>query len=184
MQGRYQTPAPPMRIPRSSAPPRDLRVGTELAESLSLPPGLHGQPSTSDALPRTPVEARVAFTQLSRDLGRDYKTKHGVELRTDIASIEAMQRVLRERFPDGHVKTAEDGLDLRRHAAFMSEILARVLGAQWVDVAPTELGYWAMVVPPQTRVWPFGRVARFVLMGHKERDLVSFFLELEARARR
>jgi hypothetical protein len=33
------------------------------------------------------------------------------------------------------------------------------------------------------RVWPFGRVMRFVAMGHKERDLVSYFLELDSRAR-
>jgi hypothetical protein len=33
------------------------------------------------------------------------------------------------------------------------------------------------------RVWPFARVARFVAMGHRERDLVSYYLELEARAR-
>jgi hypothetical protein len=33
------------------------------------------------------------------------------------------------------------------------------------------------------RVWPFGRVMRFVTMGHKERDLVSYFLELDLRAR-
>jgi hypothetical protein len=33
------------------------------------------------------------------------------------------------------------------------------------------------------RVWPFGRVLRFVVMGHKERDLVSYYLDLEARAR-
>ena len=42
-----------------------------------------------------------------------------------------------------------------------------------------------MIVPPDTRVWPFGRVARLVAMGHKERDLVSYFFELRvARARR
>jgi hypothetical protein len=32
-------------------------------------------------------------------------------------------------------------------------------------------------------VWPFARVLRFVAMGHKERDLVSYYLELQARAR-
>ena len=34
-----------------------------------------------------------------------------------------------------------------------------------------------------TRVWPFARVARFAVMGHKERDLVSYYLEVEARTR-
>ena len=40
-----------------------------------------------------------------------------------------------------------------------------------------------MIVPPDTRVWPFARVARLVEMGHRERDLVSFFFELQGRAR-
>jgi hypothetical protein len=40
-----------------------------------------------------------------------------------------------------------------------------------------------MFVPPATRTWPFGRVVRFVSMGHREKDLVSYYLELAARAR-
>jgi hypothetical protein len=31
-------------------------------------------------------------------------------------------------------------------------------------------------------VWPIGRVVRYVTMQHRERDLVSYFLELQARA--
>ncbi|HEY8077426.1 MAG TPA: hypothetical protein VIF62_25045, partial [Labilithrix sp.] len=65
----------------------------------------------------------------------------------------------------------------------VAEILARRLDAQWVDITPKELGHWAMIVPPDTRVWPFGRVARLVQQGHKERDLVSYFFELQSRAR-
>jgi hypothetical protein len=38
--------------------------------------------------------------------------------------------------------------------------------------------------PEPTRVWPFARVLRFVAMGHKERDLVAYYLELEASSRR
>jgi hypothetical protein len=134
-------------------------------------------------VPETVIDARVAFTWLSRELGREYRTRYKIELRTDIPGIEAMQRVLRERFASGAVKTHEEAFELRRHGAFLSEILARGLGAYWVDIAPSELGYWAMVVPVKTRVWPFGRVLRFVTMGHKERDLVSYYLELEARSR-
>jgi hypothetical protein len=40
-----------------------------------------------------------------------------------------------------------------------------------------------MVVPPATRTWPIGRVYRFVALGNSERDLVSYYLDLEARAR-
>jgi len=158
-------------------------VRAEAAESLSLPPGLHGQPPPREALPTSFVDARVAFIWLSRELGRDYRVKYKLALQTDVAGIEAMQRVLRERFAGETPRTAEDFQELKRHGAFLSEILARGLGAQWVDIGPTELGYWAMVVPENTRVWPFGRILRFVTMGHKERDLVSYYLELEARSR-
>ena len=71
---------------------------------------------------------------------------------------------------------------MRLHGAFLSEILARRLGAEWTDLAISEMGYWAMNVPPGTRVWPLGRVIRYVTMQHRERDLVSYFLELQARA--
>lgn len=172
---------PPM--PRSPPPPRGMQGPTELAEALSLPPGLHGQPPPRDELPKNVIDARVAFTHLSRELGREYRQRLRIELRTDVPSIEAMQRYLHERFADGQIKSHEDAYEVRRHGAFLSEILARQLGAYWVDIGPSELGYWAMVVGNGTRVFPFGRVLRFVQMGHKERDLVSYYLELEVRAR-
>jgi hypothetical protein len=40
-----------------------------------------------------------------------------------------------------------------------------------------------MFVPPRTRTWPFGRVYRFLTLGHREKDLVSYYLDLAARAR-
>jgi hypothetical protein len=40
-----------------------------------------------------------------------------------------------------------------------------------------------MSVPPGTRVWPFARLLRYVAMGPKERDLVSYYLELKWRSR-
>jgi hypothetical protein len=95
-----------------------------------------------------------------------------------------MQSALLETYPDRVVRTADEAHDLRRHGAFLSEVLARRLDAEWLDISPNELGYWVMIVPPDTRVWPFGRVLRFVAKGHKERDLVSYFLELSSRARR
>jgi hypothetical protein len=155
----------------------------ELAEQLTLPPGVGGEPHDGDDIPPAIIEVRVQFTQLSRDLGRDYRIKRGIELRADSSGIEAMQSVLLEMFPDHTVTTKDQANEIRRHGAFLSEIIARQLDGQWLDISPNELGYWAMIVPPNTRVWPFGRVLRFVSMGHKERDLVSYFLELESRAR-
>jgi hypothetical protein len=34
-----------------------------------------------------------------------------------------------------------------------------------------------------TRFWPIGRVYRFVTLGRSERDLVSYYLDIEARAK-
>jgi hypothetical protein len=93
-----------------------------------------------------------------------------------------MQRVLLERYADRAVTTPEAAEDVRRHGAFLSEILARTFGAYWVDIGPDDIGYWAMIVPPSTRVWPFGRVLRLIAMQHNERDLVAYFLELQGRA--
>ena len=76
-----------------------------------------------------------------------------------------------------------------RHGAFLSELIARRLGGAWVEVQSRDAGTWAMLVPSRSRpdelvrVWPFGRVLRFVAMGHRERDLVSYYLELEGRSR-
>lgn len=178
----YNSDAPMVAAPRAQALPAMAPREAELAEHLSLPPGLHGQVAQLDVIPRTMIEARVQFTLLSRELGRDYRVKHNVELRTDLTGIERMQRFLRETFPHNAIRSAEEAHEVRRHGAFLSEILARMLGGEWVDIGPTELGYWAMRVPPQTRVWPFGRVIRFIAMGHKERDLVSYYLELQARS--
>ena len=110
--------------------------------------------------------------------------RHGLILRTDVQAIEHMQTILRERLPDGVIRTREEAMFVRRHGALLTEILARTLGAVWVDVAPTEIGYWAMLVPPATRAWPFGRVLRLLLRGYRERDLVSYYLELQSRANR
>ena len=63
-----------------------------------------------------------------------------------------------------------------------AQVLARTLGAEWVDIGPSELGYWAMMLPTGVRVWPFGRVLRLILMGHKERDLVSYAASVASRS--
>ena len=178
----YRTEPPPASFPRAPLVPIVGGDRTERVESLSLPPGLHGETSSPDTLPTTPLEARVYFTTQARELARDYKKRFGTELRTDVRSLEIVQRNLAERFPDGVVSSADDVAEVRRHGAFLGEMLARRLGAEWTDFAVSELGYWSMNVPPGVKVWPIGRVIRFVTMRHRERDLVSYFLELQARA--
>ncbi len=174
---------PPPLLPKAPLLPKLGGAADELVEHLPLPAGLGSEPRSLDSLPKSVLEARVAFTLLARELGLDYRLKRGIELRADVSGLEAMQSVLLESFPDRIIRTSEDAYELRRHGALLSEILARRLDAEWIDISPNELGYWAMIVPPDTRVWPFGRIARLVEMGHKERDLVSYFFELQSRAR-
>jgi len=169
-------------IPKAPPVPVGLD-GPELAETLTMPPGLTGSPAPLETLPSSVIDARVQFTLLSRELAREYREDRGAELRVDLASIEAMQAYLFERYPDHRIATVEEAIDVRKHGALLSEILARTFDAFWVDIAPSDLGYWAMVVPPDTRVWPFGRILRLIAMQHKERDLVAYFLELQARAK-
>jgi hypothetical protein len=164
--------------------PRLGGAADELAEHLPLPAGLGKEARSFDALPKSVLEARVTFTLVARELGVDYRLKRGIELRADVSGIEAMQSVLLEAFPNRGIRTSEDAYELRRHGALLSEILARHMDAQWIDISPADVAYWAMIVPPDVRVWPFGRVARLIEMGHKERDLVSFFFEIQSRARR
>jgi hypothetical protein len=183
----------PTPLPSSSPRPGEA----ERLETLSLPQGLLGlAPPALDEPPRAPPAARLAFTFLTRELGRELRMRHGVDLRTDTEGLEQAQRYLRERLADGRIRTREDERELMRNGAFMSELLARRLGAFWVDLESNDSARWAMLVPASeartgadyppepTRVWPFARVLRFVAMGHKERDLVSYYLELEAIARR
>lgn len=171
---------PPPPLPKAPLFPR--LPADEFAERLSLPPGVGAELLPRGKLPSSVFDARVQFTMLARELGSDYRRRRGIELRTDTTGIEAMQSFLWERFPVHVVRNSDDAMEIRRHGALLSEILARRLDAEWVDISNDEVGRWAMIVPPDTRVWPFGRVARLVQMGHRERDLVSYFLELQSRA--
>ena len=141
---------------------------------------MHGE--SDDGEPTNPFEARVYFTHRARELGRLYRERYNVELHTDLRGLELLQRYLAERFETGELKSPEDVIEVRLHGAFLSELLARRLGAEWTDLAVSEMGYWSMNIPPGTTIWPIGRVVRFVTMQHRERDLVSYFLELQARA--
>ena len=168
-----------------------LGVEVEPLEALSLPPGTQGMAAPSqDEPPQTPTAARLAFTLLTRELGRDLRLRHGVEPCTDTDGLEITQRYLREKLPEGRVRNREDERELLRHGAFLSELLARRLGAHWVDLDSNDSARWAMIIPAASgaerepmRVWPFARTLRFVGMGHKERDLVSYYLEVEGRWR-
>lgn len=178
---RSDSPDAHVHVPRAPAVPR-FDDGAEGASALTLPDGLSGVPDPIETLPRTVLDARVQFTFLARELGREYDEQLGIVLRADISGIEAMQRVLLERYKTRAVTTPEAAADVRRHGAFLSEILARSFGGFWVDIGPSDVGYWAMVVPPGTRVWPFGRILRLIAMQHNERDLVSYFLEIQGRS--
>jgi hypothetical protein len=174
----------------SLPPAEDVQPRTpERVESLSLPPGMEGEPPPTDEAPRNPSAARLVCTYLARDLARELRMRHGVEIRSDLDGLETAQRYLRETLVDGRVRTSEEEREVMRHGAFLSELVARRLDGRWVEVDSRDAGVWAMLVPSRARadevlrVWPFGRVIRFVVMGHKERDLVSYLLELESRAR-
>jgi len=182
----HQTERPP---PMSTHPPIDVpsqapvRYVPEDVESLSLPPGLSDKQLAEGVAARSGNEVRIVSTRFARLLGREYREKYDVQLRTDAQAVEWMQRHLVMRWGETGINGPEAMWDVRRHGALLSEILARTLGAEWVDVTPSEIGYWAMFVPPRTRTWPFGRVYRFLTLGHREKDLVSYYLDLVARAR-
>jgi hypothetical protein len=164
-----------------------MRYDPEIAETLAMPDGVDEAELPEGAEPHTPAQARIAFTRLVRDLGRDYRLWYGSELRMDTIAIDTIQRHLLMRWEPAETLADDDEdvlVEVKRHGAFLSELLARALGARWVDVGPSELGYWAMIVPPETRVWPFGRMRRFLAMGHREKDLVSYYLDLVARTKR
>jgi hypothetical protein len=170
-------------------PAVDATAEAERVEAFAVPPELRGVVAPTEEPARTPAEARVSCTHLARELAHDLRVRHGVQLRCDVEGLEVAQRYLREALPDGRVRSPEDEREVMRHAAFVSELLARRLGARWVDLEAPEPGAWAMLVPCRSRatevlrVWPIGRALRFVAMGHKERDLVSYYLDLEARVR-
>ncbi len=170
---------PPIVVP--AQPP--VRYVPEDVESLSLPAGLSDRQLAEGVAARNGNEVRIVSTRFSRLLGREYREKYDVHLRTDAQAVEWMQRHLVMRWGETGLNGPEAMWDVRRHGALLSEILARTLGAEWVDVSPSEIGYWAMFVPPRTRTWPFGRVYRFLTLGHREKDLVSYYLDLVSRAR-
>jgi hypothetical protein len=178
-----QPQAQPVPVPERARTPRAPRYNPELIESLALPLGASESILGLNELPTTSAQARVAMTRLARDLARDYRLWYAKTLRCNVLAVEAMQQHLANRFAGAPIAEPVVAWELRRHGALLSEIIARALDGGWSDIAPSEPGYWAMVVPPATRTWPIGRVYRFVALSNSERDLVSYYLDLEARAR-
>ena len=168
---------------RHATPDAPVRYEPELVESLALPTGSSESDLGGNDRPTTPAQARVAMTRLARDLARDYRLWYGKTLRCDVIAIDGMQQHLAHRYAGASITDDAVAWELRRHGALLSEVLARKLGGAWVDVAPTEPGYWAMLLGAETRTHPIGRVYRFVSLGRQERDLVGYFIELEARLR-
>lgn len=171
----------------SAPPPRG--VDAEAVETLSPPPGTPADPSlAAQEQPRSPQEARISCTVLARELGHELRVRHGVELRSDLEGLETAQRYLREATLDAQTRGVDER-EVLRNGGFLAELLARRLGGRWADIDAHDPRRWAMLIPSAShpdevaRVWPFSRVARFVALGHKERDLVSYYLELEARSR-
>jgi hypothetical protein len=158
-----------------------IRYDPELVESLALPMGATEEVLAVGDWPTTPIQARTAMTRLARSLARDFRLWYGTTLRCNVLAVDAMQRHLTQRYAGATLEDPKLVSELQRHGALLSEILARSLGGDWVDIAPTEPGYWAMLVPTATRCWPIGRVYRFLALGHSERDLVSYYLDIEAR---
>ncbi|MGD0524557.1 MAG: hypothetical protein ABSE49_05420 [Polyangiaceae bacterium] len=183
-----QTVPPPPYAPNNNnaAPPpaRPLALYIpELVESLPLPPGANESDLGVNERPTTPTRARITMVRLARDLARDYRLWYGKTLRCDVMAIDAMQQHLTQRYVGADITEEPVAWELRRHGALLTEVIARKLGGSWIDVGPSEPGYWAMLVPPGTRTHPIARVYRYVSLGQRERDLVAYFIELEDRMR-
>jgi hypothetical protein len=171
----------------ASLPPEG-EVDVEMLEMLGLPPGMGDEPPPHDEAPRSPAAARLVCTYLARELGRELRMRHGIELRSDVEGLEMAQRYLCETITVDRARAPQEEREVMRHGAFLSELLARRLHARWADLESSDPGRWAMLVLSRShpeemcRVWPFRRVLRFVAQRHRERDLVSYYLQLEARS--
>jgi hypothetical protein len=178
-------PPRPGLTPRPSVIPRVDIDEPDLIETLPVPRGGSEVAIDTAVAPRTSLEARIRFTMESRELARRYRHDDGVELRLDSRTFSSMQRHLIERFPSRLVSSPEEAREAELHGALLSELLARLLDADWADITPTELGYWAMTIPTRDgagkRVWPFGRILRFIASGGED-DLVAFFRKLRELA--
>lgn len=164
----------------------ETRTWVEEAETMRLPPGAAEDMLELDELPAGSVCARIATTRLSRDLAREYRERYGVALTVDAAGIRAMQHHLLRRLARARSEEASAGVpnaELTRHGAFLGEILARRLGAEWVELGDTHPTDWTMRVPRGGRVWPVWRVHNFLRQRWDGRGaLLALYEHLRARA--
>ncbi len=167
------------------APRGEARPWVEEAETMHLPAGASEDMLGAGQPPIGPIEARIAMTRLSRELGRQYRHRYAMGLTVDAAGIEAMQHHLLRRLAELRCDQSSAALleaELTRHGAFLSEILARRLGAEWLEVGDAYPTDWAMRVGPGFRVWPVWRIHNFLRQRWDGRGaLVSFYVELQAR---
>jgi hypothetical protein len=178
---------PPPEPPRSEAIVRwSEPCLVEDVESLSLPLHLREDMLPVGARPEGAAELRIAIVRVVRELGRDYRRHRGRVLRTDAAAIEVAQRHLVDFATEAAAGRMDPRLlatEVARHGALLGEIVARRLGADWVDVSGDHPGLWKMSVPPGTVFTPIGRVHRFIVQRNREQDLVGFFLDLDRASR-
>lgn len=163
----------------------ETRTWVEEAETMRLPPGAAENMLEVDELPAGSVCARIATTRMSRDLAREYRERYGMALTVDAAGIQAMQHHLLRRLARARSNEAGAGVqnaELTRHGAFLGEILARRLGAEWVELGDTHPTDWAMRIPPGGRVWPVWRVHNFLRQQWDGRGaLLAFYERLRTR---
>jgi hypothetical protein len=151
----------------------------EEAQTLRMPDGADEE-MPDDLATSSPLGARVAMTRLTRALGRDYRRRHGVVLTMDAAGVELVQHHLARRLAaatsnrDG---AAFLGAALTSHGAFLSEVLARRLGAEWCHVTSGNMIDWAMTVGAGTRVWPIWRIHHFLRQPWQGRGALCTFYE-------
>lgn len=180
--------APSLRVGASRPPwadpdeaPDPTPAGREVAEALPIPEELAREPVVQR--PRTPAAMRRRAIELTRNLGQELRERATLVLTLDLGGLERVQALVRERLQDPQRVDREGAWLVERAGAFLSELLVRRVAATWADLDDDAPGHWTMRLADGTTVWPFGRVARFVERGSAERDLVSWVLELEERAR-
>jgi hypothetical protein len=153
----------------------------EPIEALSMPPGLSESMLPAGARPGDRHQMRIAMVRLARELGRDYLRWYGRSLATNVESIERIQRHLlgyANEVLAGRMDTRRLAPELVRHGVLLGEILARVLGAEWLDLSGDQPASWQMIVPPSRVVSPVARVHQFLIERNRGEDLVEFFLGL------
>jgi hypothetical protein len=181
---RFLTDEPPAGEVEDIAPSQLETGRVELLHELRAPdPSIDPAEFSPNYAPKSGAEARAIFTHLARELALEINARFGVTLRAHPSAVALLQRNLRQRVKGKAATSEVHQREVRRHAACLSEIIIRVIGGQWIDLASPIASDWALFVVPATRTWPFASVAYFAAQ-QDDRDLVSYYLALELRALR